>query len=164
MEEKDIERLLAKFDQSSLQEFEMTQGDLHLAFSKRAQAAPVVANSPASPAAAAAAPAPADPASTADKAAPADGQPAAPAADGTPVTAPLVGVAYFAAAPDKPPFKQIGDHVDKGETIFVIEAMKMINEVPSPLSGTLRKQLVKDGTMVEYDEPVVVIEPDGDGQ
>ncbi|MFT8337769.1 acetyl-CoA carboxylase biotin carboxyl carrier protein, partial [Schleiferilactobacillus harbinensis] len=88
------------------------------------------------------------------------GGPAPRRVGATPVPAPLVGVAYFASAPDKPPFKQIGDHVDKGETIFVIEAMKMINEVPSPVSGTLVKRLIDDGTMVEYDEPVVAIKED----
>lgn len=159
LEEKDIERLLEKFDASSLQEFEMSQGDLHLAFSKRAQAATVVQESV--PVVSDAAPAPAAPASTSTST---SAQPAAvpaPQPDaGTPVPAPLVGVAYFAAAPDKPPFKQIGDHVDQGETIFVIEAMKMINEVPSPVSGTLVKRLIDDGTMVEYDEPVVTIKED----
>ncbi|MFT8858510.1 acetyl-CoA carboxylase biotin carboxyl carrier protein [Schleiferilactobacillus harbinensis] len=159
MEEKDIERLLEKFDASSLQEFEMTQGDLHLAFSKRAQAATV--DEPGEPGVREPAPPPAPPPRTSPTTAPhPGGGPAPPSDAGTPVPAPLVGVAYFAAAPDKPPFKQIGDHVDKGETIFVIEAMKMINEVPSPVSGTLVKRLIDDGTMVEYDEPVVTIKED----
>ncbi|MCI1891516.1 MAG: acetyl-CoA carboxylase biotin carboxyl carrier protein subunit [Schleiferilactobacillus harbinensis] len=152
MEEKDIERLLDKFDRSTLQDFELAQGDFRLAFSKRTVQNPASATAPTAAPPASPASAPTDPAAP----------PAKPATDGTPVPAPLVGVAYFAAAPDKPPFKQIGDHVSKGETIFVIEAMKMINEVPSPISGTLVKQLVDDGTMVEYDEPVVLIKEDAE--
>lgn len=76
------------------------------------------------------------------------------------VTAPLVGVAYLAPEPDKPPFVQVGDHVDKGQTVCVIEAMKLINEVPSPISGTIKRILVEDGRMVEFSEPLIELEAD----
>ena len=67
---------------------------------------------------------------------------------------------YLAPAPEKPVFKQIGDHVEKGDVVCVVEAMKMINEVKSDLTGTLTKVLVTDGSMVEYDEPLLQIKPD----
>ncbi|VDG20679.1 acetyl-CoA carboxylase biotin carboxyl carrier protein [Lactiplantibacillus mudanjiangensis] len=76
------------------------------------------------------------------------------------IKAPLVGVAYLAASPDKPAFVSVGDHVKAGETVCVIEAMKLINDVPSPVSGTITKILVSDATMVEYDEPLFEIEVD----
>ncbi|MDV0429797.1 acetyl-CoA carboxylase biotin carboxyl carrier protein subunit [Lactiplantibacillus sp. DA1] len=78
--------------------------------------------------------------------------------EGTTVTAPLVGVAYLAADPKQAPFVQVGDHVKAGETLCVIEAMKMINEVPSPVSGTVKEVLIKNATMVEFDEPLFAIE------
>ncbi|CAM3096336.1 acetyl-CoA carboxylase biotin carboxyl carrier protein [Lactiplantibacillus plajomi] len=89
------------------------------------------------------------------------GAPEAPAASAAPtVTAPLVGVAYLAPEPGKPPFVQVGDHVDKGQTVCVIEAMKLINEVPSPISGTIKRILVEDGRMVEFSEPLIELEAD----
>ena len=74
------------------------------------------------------------------------------------VTAPLVGVAYLAADPKQAPFVQVGDRVKSGETLCVIEAMKMINEVPSPVSGIVKEVLIKNATMVEFDEPLFAIE------
>lgn len=74
------------------------------------------------------------------------------------VTAPLVGVAYLAADPKQEPYVQVGDHVTAGDTLCVIEAMKMINEVPSPVSGTVKTISVANGSMVEFDEPLVTIE------
>ncbi|WP_203180925.1 acetyl-CoA carboxylase biotin carboxyl carrier protein [Lactiplantibacillus pentosus] len=92
---------------------------------------------------------------------PAPGSPSTPAAtrsSATMVTAPLVGVAYLAAEPKAKPFVQVGTHVKAGETLCVIEAMKMINEVPSPVSGTVKEVLVKNAAMVEFDEPLFAIE------
>ncbi len=74
------------------------------------------------------------------------------------VKAPLVGVAYLAPEPGKPPFVQVGDYVHAGQTVCVIEAMKLINEVPSPVSGTVKRILVQDANMVEYDEPLIELE------
>ncbi|WP_436645399.1 acetyl-CoA carboxylase biotin carboxyl carrier protein [Lactiplantibacillus plantarum] len=76
----------------------------------------------------------------------------------TMVTAPLVGVAYLAVDPKQAPFVQVGDRVKSGETLCVIEAMKMINEVPSPVSGIVKEVLIKNATMVEFDEPLFAIE------
>lgn len=84
--------------------------------------------------------------------------PTASSSSATMVTAPLVGVAYLAAEPKAEPFVQVGTHVKAGETLCVIEAMKMINEVPSPVSGTVKEVLVKNAAMVEFDEPLFAIE------
>ncbi|MCT0151171.1 acetyl-CoA carboxylase biotin carboxyl carrier protein subunit [Fructilactobacillus fructivorans] len=72
----------------------------------------------------------------------------------------MVGILYFAPSPEKPDFKKDGDRVEKGETVCVIEAMKMVNEVKSPISGTIVKRLVDNGSMVEYNEPVYEIKED----
>ncbi|UQS87428.1 acetyl-CoA carboxylase biotin carboxyl carrier protein subunit [Nicoliella spurrieriana] len=141
MDEQDVEKLIDKFDQSNLTELRI---DGQLYFSKLDHPAQVTAQ-PAAPAASPAAPQ--TKAATANNA-------------GAKIKAPLVGIVYFAPSPDKPVFKAVGDHVKKGETVCVIEAMKVINDVKSPVSGTITKQLVSDGDMVEYDQPIFAIEED----
>ena len=104
MDEKEIERLLDKFDKSSLKNFELTQDDFKLALSKREAGDQVVVGEP--------------------------------------------------TLTDKPDFNKQGDKVEKGDVVCVIEAMKMINEVKSDVSGTISNILVEDGSMVEYDQPL----------
>ncbi|MBW1605163.1 acetyl-CoA carboxylase biotin carboxyl carrier protein subunit [Lactobacillus sp. Sy-1] len=143
MDEQDVEKLIDKFDQSNLTELRI---DGQLYFSKLDHPQQVVAQPAANAAAPAGAPAP-------QKAATANNE-------GAKIKAPLVGIVYFAPSPEKPVFKSVGDHVKKGETVCVIEAMKVINDVKSPVSGTITKQLVSDGEMVEYDQPIFAIEED----
>lgn len=158
MDEKEIERLLDKFDKSTLKNFELTQDDFKLSLSKRDQADQVIAQprvtepvvdqsfQKESSNAAQSATRSADDSKQSDKTE-ANDQVAE-------ITAPLVGVVYFAPNPDKPPFKKQGDKVKKGDVVCVIEAMKMINEVKSEVSGTISNVLVKDGSMVEYGQPI----------
>ena len=77
---------------------------------------------------------------------------------GTPVEAPLVGVFYSAPAPEEPPFIEVGQQVKKGETLFIIEAMKTMNEIVAPCDGTISRILAQNGDMVEYKQVLVVIE------
>lgn len=77
---------------------------------------------------------------------------------GTPVEAPLVGVFYSAPAPEEPPFIEVGQQVKKGETLFIIEAMKTMNEIVAPCDGTVSRILAQNGDMVEYKQVLVVIE------
>lgn len=72
----------------------------------------------------------------------------------------MVGLVYFAPGPDKPAYKAVGDHIKRGETLCAIEAMKLINEVKSPVTGTITKRLVNDGEMVEFDQPMFEIKED----
>lgn len=145
MEQKDIENLMDKFDKSSMKEFKITADDgTNLYFSKLEH--PAVAAAPA------VAPASATPST--------DGTPAPVAAAGSKIKAPLVGIVYFAPSPEKPVFKKVGDHVKKGDVVCVIEAMKVINEVKSPVSGTITKKVAENGDMVEYDQPIFEIEED----
>jgi len=75
------------------------------------------------------------------------------------ISAPMVGVCYRSPAPDAPPFVQPGDIIEEGQTVCVIEAMKLMNEVRSPLSGKLVEVLVENGEPVEFGQPLFVLEP-----
>lgn len=74
------------------------------------------------------------------------------------VTSPMVGTAYRSPEPGAPPFVEVGSKVTAGQTILIIEAMKTMNQIPSPRAGTVVAILVEDGQPVEYGEPLVVIE------
>jgi acetyl-CoA carboxylase biotin carboxyl carrier protein len=74
------------------------------------------------------------------------------------VTAPMVGTVYMAAAPGARPFIEVGSAVKEGQTLLIIEAMKTMNQIPAPRSGTVTEILVEDARPVEYGEALVVIE------
>ncbi len=76
------------------------------------------------------------------------------------ITAPMVGTFYRRPAPDKPPFVEVGSHVEKGQTVCIIEAMKLFNEIESEVSGTIVKVLVEDATPVEFGRPLFLVKPD----
>jgi acetyl-CoA carboxylase biotin carboxyl carrier protein len=95
-------------------------------------------------------------------AAAAPGAPAAPMADPAQhpgaVTSPMVGTVYMAAEPGAAPFVTIGSVVSEGQTVLIIEAMKTMNHIPAPKSGTVRRILVEDGSAVEFGAPLMIIE------
>lgn len=105
------------------------------------------------PVAAVAAAAPAAPAPAAAEAAPAD-----PAAHPGAVTSPMVGTAYVAPEPDAPAFVEVGDAVKKGQTVLIVEAMKVMNPITAPADGTVKQIMVTNGQPVEFGEVLVVIE------
>jgi acetyl-CoA carboxylase biotin carboxyl carrier protein len=74
------------------------------------------------------------------------------------VTSPMVGTAYRGAAPGARPFVEVGSQVKAGETLLIIEAMKTMNQIPAPRSGTVIQILVEDGQPVEYGEPLMIVE------
>ena len=74
------------------------------------------------------------------------------------VTSPMVGVGYTQADPDTPPFVQIGDQVNEGDTILLIEAMKVFNPIKAPRSGKVTRVLLSNGAPVEFGEPLMIIE------
>ena len=74
------------------------------------------------------------------------------------VASPMVGVAYRAPSPGARPFVDIGGQVKAGETLIIIEAMKTMNQIPAPFSGTVTQILIEDGQPVEYGEPLMIIE------
>jgi acetyl-CoA carboxylase biotin carboxyl carrier protein len=90
---------------------------------------------------------------------PVEAAPAKPAAPtGKLVKAPIVGTFYAAAAPDQPPFVKVGDTIQKGDVLFIIESMKLMNEVQSEISGVVKEILVGNGEAVEYDQPILRVE------
>lgn len=113
--------------------------------------------------AAPAAPVYAAPAAAAPVAA-APAQAAAPAAIEDPaklpgaVTSPMVGTAYLAAEPGAAPFVKVGDTVKEGQTLLIIEAMKTMNQIPAPKSGTVKRVLIDDATPVEFGAPLMIVE------
>ena len=75
------------------------------------------------------------------------------------IKSPMVGTFYRSASPDKPPYVKIGDEVEMGDTVCIIEAMKLFNEIESEIKGQIVKVLVEDSSPVEYDQPLFLIEP-----
>lgn len=148
MELEQITALLAAFDQSTAVRLRWKSGDQQLTLEKaEAFPAPVVpAAVAAAPVATAAVPAPA-----AAPAAPAQA-PAAPAAqeEGEAITAPLVGTFYAASAPDKAPFVAVGDKVKAGQTVCLLEAMKMISEVPAPFDCVIEEVVAENGQLAAF--------------
>ncbi|WFP74348.1 acetyl-CoA carboxylase biotin carboxyl carrier protein [Mesorhizobium sp. WSM4906] len=142
-----IRDLAGILNDTNLTEIEVELGDLKVRVSRQSQAvhavaAPLpapVAMTPAQTAAAAAPVAAADPAKNA-------------------VPSPMVGTAYLAPSPDAKPFVEIGQKVKEGQTLLIIEAMKTMNQIPSPRAGTVTAILIEDAQPVEYGMPLVVIE------
>ncbi|CAG0909638.1 unnamed protein product [Cyprideis torosa] len=81
-----------------------------------------------------------------------------PASQPGTVTSPMVGTVYLQGEPGAPSFVSVGSQINEGETILIIEAMKTMNHIPAPRSGTVKRILVEDGAAVEYGAPLIVIE------
>ena len=157
----EIKDLMGQFDQSSLREFSYKNGTDELQFSKNearmaseapAQVAPVPTAVAASPVVSA----PSTPVESAVEEAPAPAETTV-APEGDVVESPHVGVAYLAAGPDKPAFVTVGDSVKKGQTLVIIEAMKVMNEIPAPKDGVVTEILVSNEEMVEFGKGLVRI-------
>ncbi len=152
----EIKDLMSQFDQSSLREFSYSNAGETLHFSKNQQA--IAAPSPKleAPLAPVAPASPAVPAAETSEPAPAEAS-VSPVAEGAVVESPLVGVAYLSPSPDKPAFVAVGDTVKKGQTLMIIEAMKVMNEVPADCDGVVTEILVANQDVVEYGQGLVRI-------
>jgi acetyl-CoA carboxylase biotin carboxyl carrier protein len=155
MDLRKLKKLIDLVQESGIAELEVTEGEerVRIVRSGRAAETTAVAGPPvAAPQFAAAVHAPA---AGAAGAAPVD---AAPAPEGHLVKSPMVGTFYRAAAPDAKPFVEVGDAVKAGQTICIIEAMKLMNEIEADKDGVVKAVLVENGQPVEYGEPLFVIE------
>jgi acetyl-CoA carboxylase biotin carboxyl carrier protein len=76
------------------------------------------------------------------------------------IKSPMIGTFYRSSSPDTPPFASVGDKLTKGQTVCIIEAMKLFNEIESEISGTVVKVMVENATPVEYDQVLFIVEPD----
>ncbi|MDE0590058.1 acetyl-CoA carboxylase biotin carboxyl carrier protein [Halocynthiibacter sp. C4] len=126
---------------------------LNVRVSRKNEVVSVAAAAPA-PVAAAPAAAPASPAAAPAPAAASDDPSDHPGA----VPSPVVGTAYMAAEPGAAAFVSVGDKVSEGDTLMIVEAMKTMNHIPSPSSGTVKRILVADGDAVEFGQPLMIIE------
>ena len=157
----EIKDLMAQFDQSSLREFSYKNGQDELQFSKNearivSEAPTPVPSAPAAVVASSAVSAPSTPVENAVEEALAPAETTV-APEGDVVESPLVGVAYLAAGPDKPAFVTVGESVKKGQTLVIIEAMKVMNEIPAPKDGVVTEILVSNEEMVEFGKGLVRI-------
>ena len=139
-------------NEKDLAEVEIVHDDYSIRLSKASAVAPVMAAAPAvAPAPVAAAPVAAAPAAAEATPASMDNHPGA-------VKSPMVGTAYLAANPDSPNFVKEGDAVTEGQTLLIVEAMKVMNQIPAPKSGTVKAVLVANAEPIEFGQPLVVIE------
>ncbi len=141
-----VRDLAAILDETNLTEIEVEQDEMRIRVSR--QSGGIVAG-PAVVSAAAPAPVLPDPVSA---------SPAAAASSSNAVPSPMVGTAYASPGPDAKPFIEVGQSVREGQTLLIIEAMKTMNQIPSPRSGTVKEILFEDAQPVEYGEPLVIIE------
>ena len=145
----DLVRQLAELlDTTQLTEIEVEHGDRKIRVARKAAAAAPVHY--AAPAAVSAAPAQAAPAVT--EAAP------PPALAANAVRSPMVGTVYLAGEPGAAPFSAIGKKVTPGDTLLIVEAMKVMNPIVAPNAGTITAILVENGQPVEFDQPLIVVE------
>lgn len=146
-----VKALADILDEAGLAELEYETADLSVRLSRVAGAsAPAPAVAPVAPVAA--------PAAAAAAAAPAAAPAADPASHPGAVTSPMVGTAYIAPEPDAPAFVSVGDAVKKGQTILIVEAMKVMNPITAPADGKVTQIMVQNGQPVEFGEVLVVIE------
>jgi len=151
MDIRKVKKLIELLDESGIAEIEITEGEESVRISRYSQhapvatvAAPVVAAAPA-PAAATAAPA-------------AEAAPAPIEDDGYLVAAPMVGSFYSSSSPGAAPYVQVGDRVNEGDTLCIIEAMKMMNQIEADVSGVIKSIRVQNGEPVEYGQTLFVID------
>ena len=139
-----IRELALLLDETSLTEIEIERAGLRVRVARNVSIAASVPANVQAPASAFPAPAPA----------------AAPDIAKHPgvVPSPMVGTAYWASEPGAKPFVEVGTKVSVGQTLLIIEAMKTMNQIPSPRAGTVTQILVEDGQPVEFGEPLVIIE------
>ncbi len=154
MDLRKIKKLIDLLEESNLSEIEIKEGEESVRLARAPQGSFVHAPTPV--------PAPAHvdaprPAAAAALSAEAVGKSTKDIPDGHTVRSPMVGTYYASPSPDKPAFVSIGSTVKAGETLGIIEAMKMFNPIEADVSGTIRAILVENGQPIEFDQPMFVI-------
>jgi acetyl-CoA carboxylase biotin carboxyl carrier protein len=141
-----IRELAALLDETGLTEIEIEQDRMRV---RVARGAPPAANP---------SPPPPPPARGEPPASPPTPQPADPASHAGAVLSPMVGTAYLAPEPGGKPYVEVGDRVEEGQTVLIVEAMKTMNQIPAPHAGTVVRIMVEDGHPIEFGEPLMIIE------
>ena len=152
MDLRKIKSLLDLVAESGVAEFEICEGPDRIRVINHPQTpVQVVQTTAPAPVAVAA------PAAPAPAAQPAAAEPAEPKVEGTPLTSPMVGTFYRAPSPGAKPFVEVGDTVEKGQTVCIIEAMKLLNEVEAETDGVVKEICVENGQPVEYGQNLLII-------
>ncbi len=154
MDIRKVKKLIELLDESGIAEIEITEGEEAVRISRYATGAPAAP----APAPFAAAPAPQAPAPAAAPAQSAEPVAAPADEDGYLVAAPMVGTFYSASSPGAAPYVQVGDRVNEGDTLCIIEAMKMMNQIEADVSGVVKSIRVQNGEPVEYGQTLIVID------
>ena len=156
MDIRKVKKLIELLDESGIAEIEITEGEESVRISRYAKSAPPVMEAWHQ----VASPAPAAPPSAAPAAAPAAAAvaPREPEEDGHLVTSPMVGTYYSAPSPGSPPYVQVGDRVSAGDTLCIIEAMKMMNQIEAEVAGVIKSIRVQNGEPVEFGQTLFVID------
>jgi acetyl-CoA carboxylase biotin carboxyl carrier protein len=142
-----VRKLAELLTENELTEIEVADGERRIKVVR--QPAPIIGA--AAPMAPAAAPATAAPPGAAA------GEPAPEEVAGTTINSPMVGTAYLSSEPGSKPFAAVGDSVKAGDTLLIVEAMKVMNPITAPEGGVVKKIMVADGQPVEFDQPLVVV-------
>jgi acetyl-CoA carboxylase biotin carboxyl carrier protein len=152
MDLRKLKTLIDLVQNSGISELEISEGEEKIRIAKHSTAAPATTTVH-MPLAATAAPAPSAVAPAPTSAA----EPAPAQLEGHVITAPMVGTFYRASSPDASPFVEVGQTVKAGDTLCVIEAMKLMNEIEADISGVIKSIQVENGQAVEYGQPMFVI-------
>ncbi|CDT98065.1 TPA: acetyl-CoA carboxylase biotin carboxyl carrier protein [Vibrio diabolicus] len=159
MDIRKIKKLIELVEESGIAELEISEGEESVRISRHGTAAPQAPVHYAAAPVAAPAPAAAAPVAEAPAAeAPAAEAPAAATPAGHQVLSPMVGTFYRSPSPDSKAFVEVGQKVNAGDTLCIVEAMKMMNQIEADKSGVVTAILAEDGQPVEFDQPLVVIE------
>ncbi|MCB9298046.1 MAG: acetyl-CoA carboxylase biotin carboxyl carrier protein [Lewinellaceae bacterium] len=179
---KEIQELVKMINKSNLTEFKIKDGEFELAIrtnkyeklkrqqqqsypaaSGQAQQAPIIQMPPVQQPYAPPPPSPSQPAQPKPQPAPEAETPASDKAEGTgnytEIRSPIVGTFYRSSSPEKPPYIKVGDIVEVGQVVCIVEAMKLFNEIESEISGKIVKVMVEDAQPVEYDQILFLVEP-----
>ena len=151
MDIRKVKKLIELLEESGIDELEIKEGEESVRISRHSKTPAQQYYAPAPMQAPAAAPAAAAPVAAAPVAA------AAPALNGTVARSPMVGTFYRKSSPTSPSFVEVGQTVKKGDTLCIVEAMKMMNHIEAETSGVIESILVEDGQPVEYDQPLFTI-------
>ncbi|PDZ94481.1 acetyl-CoA carboxylase, biotin carboxyl carrier protein [Bacillus cereus] len=162
LEINEIKELIQLIDNSGIQEFKIKQGDTSVSIIKNGKTTSQTTSIPVAPVAqvheVVAAPVHPTPVQTEVPIIPA----AKPVADNTfTITSPMVGTFYATQTPDAPAFVKPGDKVNKDTVVCIVEAMKLFNEIEADTEGTIVEVLVQHGQLVEYGQPLFVVQPEG---
>lgn len=153
MDIRKVKKLIELLEESDIAEIEIKEGEEAVRISRYSNNAPVMAAPMPMAAAPMAAPTAAPTGAADDNAAAEDSIPS-----GHAVTSPMVGTYYSAPSPGAKSFANVGDHVSEGDTVCIIEAMKILNQIEADKSGTIKAILVENAQPVEFGQPLIIIE------